>query len=494
MLPFYRLLICLLLSLLTITGARASSTDTGVIPRSLVLDQRWNYNNYTNLVLPTINWLQNTPLDTEHELRARHDNFLMFWLQKNEDIVVHMPDYLVNFQNADRELYFIYTGGWIKHAMETGDRSRTGNALAAVESVLDFYNHNKGITRSDYLDKLTIIQKAGKLPSLFDSSEQAQNTYVFLTQPADHDHFKPSENYFNFRYTGINFTNTKSLHYRYKLSGYYDNWINTDETSVTFPNLPSGDYKFTVQASTYPDFAHAVEDNYSFTIATPFYKQPWFIILAIASCIILAYLYVRWRERQLKQIANLKHERVVFEYEYLKSQVNPHFLFNSLNTLTNLIEENPKTAVDYTAHLSDLYRNMLAHPDRNLVNLSEELDILNNYIHIQKSRFGDALIVKQDIPQAVAKEKKIIYLALQLLVENAIKHNIVSLAQPLVITITADEKEIVVTNPIHPKMSTGKPNGMGLDNISKRYKLATNMNISFGPEDGTFVVKLPLLS
>ena len=94
--------------------ARASYADTGVVPESLVLDQRWNYNDYTHMVIPTINWLQSTPLDTNTGLRTRHDNFLMYWLQKNEQVVVHMPEYLLRFQNANRELYFIYAGGWIK--------------------------------------------------------------------------------------------------------------------------------------------------------------------------------------------------------------------------------------------------------------------------------------------------------------------------------------------------------------------------------------------
>jgi len=491
MLPLYRLILCLLL--LLPLRMNAAEPDTGVIPQSLLLDQRWDYNNYTHFVIPAIDWLQNTPIDTHTALRSRHDNFVMYWLQKNETVIVNIPEYLVNFQNANRELYFIYAGGWIKHAMQTGDSSTRNNALAGVKSVLEFYSSDKGIAQNDYLDNLLQIADSGKLETLFDSSEGAQNTYVFLKPPSDKKQFKPDENYFTFHYTGINFTNTKALHYRYKLTGYYDDWIETDEETVTFPNLPSGDYSFVVQASIYPGFDHAVEDSYSFNIATPIYKQPWFIALVILICITLAYFYMLWREKQLKHIANLKHERVTFEYEYLKSQVNPHFLFNSLNTLTNLIEENPKTAISYTAHLSDLYRNMLAHPDRNLVQLSEELDILNNYIHIQKSRFGDALIVDQKIAPEIIAEKKIVYLALQLLVENAIKHNIVSQSQPLIITISATETELTVTNPLRPKMSKEKPNGMGLANISKRYQLATNKKISYGEENGMFVVTLPLL-
>lgn len=488
---FRNLLLFILLLSLTIQNAPAQ--PKGIIPDTLVLDQRWNYDHYTHLVVPTVNWLQSTPLTENKELRSRHNNFLMFWLQKNEDVVVNMPEYLLRFQNASRELYFIYTGGWIKYALETGDRNQVNCAMAAVNAVLDFYSHNMGVPKNDYLDHLLSIRQKGKLPTLFDSTATAQNTYLFLTRPAEKTRFAPDENFFNFRYTGINFTDTRSLRYRYKLEGYYDKWLTTDEEGVIYPNLPPGDYTFTVQASILPDFANAVEEKYSFHIAVPFYKHPLFIIAVILVLITAAYLYMRKREQRLQQVADLQHDRVVFEYEYLKSQVNPHFLFNSLNTLANLIEEDSKAAMDYTGRLSDLYRNMLAHTDRNIVPLSEELEILNNYIHIQKSRFGEALQIEMGIPPQVAAEKKIIYLALQLLVENAVKHNIISKAQPLVITIAAKGSELVISNPLQRKLSTEKRNGMGLANISKRYSLITDRPVTYGEENGNYVVRLPLL-
>lgn len=471
----------------------ATPNSKGVIPDTLVLDQRWSYNQYTHLVIPTIDWLQNTPLDSNNELRRRHDNFLMFWLQKNEDVTVNMPEYLLKFQNAHRELYFIYAGGWIKYALETGNRDFRDGAIAGVTSVLNYYKEDMGVPENEYLNHLVNLQEQGKIPALFDSSTKANNTYLFLNPQSDKHDFKPGENYFNFRYIGINFTNTKALRYRYKLQGYYEDWITTGEESVTFPKLPSGNYTFKVQASTYPGFAHAVEDSYSFSIATPFYRQAWFIAVMVLLIVTAIWLYMRHREQRLRHLATLEQERVVFEYEYLKSQVNPHFLFNSLNTLTSLIEDSPDKAISYTARLSDLYRNMLAHRHRNLVTLAEELEILGNYIHIQKSRFGDALQIKQDIPQSILSEKKVVYLALQLLVENAIKHNIVSQSQPLIITIAVMQQELVVSNPIQPKMSKEKSNGMGLANISKRYALATNRPISFGVDNGHYVVRLPLL-
>lgn len=486
-------ILVLVISITFIYKAGASGADTGVIPKDLVLNQRWNYNEYTDMVMPVINWLQNTPIDTNNDLRTRHNNFLMYWLQKNEDVVVHMPEYLLTFQNASRELYFIYTGGWIKHTFVTGDSTRKGNGQAAVSAVLDFYERDMGVPQNDYLDHLLSIQKNGELSNLFDSSETGKHTYIFLKSPADKHDFKPGENYFQFKYTGINFTNTRALRYRYKLDGYYDKWIYTDEQTVTFPKLPPGNYNFIVQASIYPDFVPAVEDSYSFNIATPFYLQAWFIIAVILLIILLGVWYMKRREKQLKQIAELKNDKISFEYEYLKSQVNPHFLFNSLNTLTSLIEDSPKKAVTYTSHLSDLYRNMLAHPDRNLVYLSEELEILENYIHIQKSRFGASLQVNIDIPKDIRDNKRVVYLALQLLVENAIKHNVVAKATPLIVDIFTDNEELVVSNPVRDKVSKEKSSRLGLANITKRYALNTKRKVSYGIQDHTYVVRLPLL-
>src|ERR1044072_5543688 len=108
-------------------------------------------------------------------------------------------------------------------------------------------------------------------------------------------------------------------------------------------------------------------------IKEPFWETPWFFALAAIFIFGTLYLYIKWRERELKNVTKLQSERMRFEYEHLKSQVNPHFLFNSLNTLTSLIEDGEKgAATAYTVQLSDLYRNMLAYRDRDLISLAEE--------------------------------------------------------------------------------------------------------------------------
>ncbi len=305
--------------------------------------------------------------------------------------------------------------------------------------------------------------------------------------------FDYDENYIGFVFDGIGFVNHERLNYRYTLQGYNDDWIYTSDASVSFPRLSPGNYTFRVQVSLNPAFEHPNEDDYAFTIAAPFWKTNLFYFLAAVFFLIAGYLYIKLREKRLKSISQLQQERMMFEYEHLKSQVNPHFLFNSLYALSILIEEKKDEALSYTVHLADLYRNMLTHSKKDLIPLKEEFEILMSYIHIQQTRFGNALKVNVDIPADVMERKEIVPLAIQLLVENAIKHNVVSMAHPLIIYITATKDEIMIRNFIQPKLSREKGEGIGLINIKQRYGLLTKKPVTFGVHENQFIVQLPML-
>jgi ligand-binding sensor domain-containing protein len=305
--------------------------------------------------------------------------------------------------------------------------------------------------------------------------------------------FTAGQNHISFDFEGINFSNPDKLHYRYKLDGYNDSWIVTSDESVTFPQLRDGEYAFHIQASHNDAFSNKGESVYRFVIDKPFWRRIWFICLVGILLVGIAYTYIHVREQNIRKLSSLQRERMMFEYEHLKSQVNPHFLFNSLNTLTSLIDEDTDAAMTYTTRLSDLYRNMLSYRDRDLIALSEEWEILQNYLYIQQTRFGKALSLVADIPQSIMRNRKIVPLALQLLVENAIKHNVVSLKDPLTIYITADEESITVRNRIQPKLSKEKGAGLGLINIRKRYSLLSKKIINFGVENNEYTVTLPLL-
>jgi ligand-binding sensor domain-containing protein len=305
--------------------------------------------------------------------------------------------------------------------------------------------------------------------------------------------FNYDENQLTFNFEGINYSNVERLHYRYKLQGYSSNWVYTNDESVTFSQLPSGTFSFIIQASLDKDFEEANETRYSFKISTPFWKTPVFLVMIVIMIFAILYLYIKLRERSLRKVNRLQEERMRFEYEHLRSQVNPHFLFNSLNTLSSLIEEDSDKAIDYTSQLSDLYRSVLSHKNMDLIKLSEEMEIIHNYMYIQKTRFGDALRLEIDIPADILENKKIIPLALQILVENAIKHNVVSRSEPLIIYISANNEQITVKNDLRPKITKEKGEGLGLSNIRRRYSLITKKDITYTISNNQYIVSLPLL-
>jgi hypothetical protein len=309
----------------------------------------------------------------------------------------------------------------------------------------------------------------------------------------DEKEFSHNQNHITFDYEGINFANPDKLHYRYMLEGYNEDWVVTNDEAATFPQLPPAKYTFKVQASLNNSFGRFNEASYSFVISKPFWRTGWFLLLISGVLVAAGYTYISLREKNLRKLSSLQRERMMFEYEHLKSQVNPHFLFNSLNTLASLIEEDKEVASQYTTHLSDLYRNMLSFRNKDLVLLSEEWHILENYIYIQQSRFGDAMKLVVNIPEHVMKTKQIVPLALQLLVENALKHNVVSMSKPLTITIEATEEMITIRNTYNPKISKEKGEGLGLSNVQRRYSLLTEKRVHYRLSEKEFIVNLPLL-
>ncbi len=465
------------------------------LPPDLYIDVRSDMKQYTNYVVPCIDWLHDAPLNVNKKERARIEDFVLSWLQRNPDINISMPGYSMKFNGINGELLYQFMEGWIKYTLQTHDANVNNCTIAGIKSMLSFYTTGKavGLGKITYLDNLANIAKNDGLNALLDTSAGAKNTYLFLDELPAKQQFKHEENYFSFHFYCIHLINPRAIRYRYLLQGYYDQWIETTDGSVTYPRLPPGAYTFRVQATTAKNFEKAIESSYAFTVASPFWQEYWFLTLVGAALLALGYSLIKMRENNLRNIAELRQKRILSEYEHLKSQVNPHFLFNSLNTLAHLIEIDQKTAIEYTENLSRLYQNILTYHDNDLVSLSQEMIILDNYLSIQKGRFGNALKMIVDIQPELMRTKKIVPLALQLLLENAIKHNIVSAADPLVINITANEHVITVRNKMQPKLSKEKGEGVGLINITKRYGLLTDRLVKYGVENGEFVVTLPLL-
>ncbi len=181
------------------------------------------------------------------------------------------------------------------------------------------------------------------------------------------------------------------------------------------------------------------------------------------------------------------------KFESLKSQIDPHFLFNSLNVLTSLIGENPYQAEKFTTKLSKIYRYVLEQRNKDLIPLSEELKFAKTYMELLGMRFEDA--VQFEIPTTVSNEElKIVPLSLQLLLENAVKHNVVSSLKPLSIKIYEEEGHLIIENNINPKEAIGKSTKVGLSNIADRYGLITKKRVMIENNNKTFKVSLPLLT
>ncbi len=237
----------------------------------------------------------------------------------------------------------------------------------------------------------------------------------------------------------------------------------------------------------------------------------WIMITEIIVVVIIALvLYTNeffhsWRDA-VKSEEALKRDKLSLQYESLKNQVNPHFLFNSLNTLSGLIGKDEKKATRFVKQLSDIYRYVLEHKDRELVPLDTEMKFVENYISLMKIRFGNNLIVTSDIKET--SKYKIIPLSIQMLVENAIKHNIVSKELPLTISFSMeDEGELTVKNNLQKKSSilqgdSGEWEKHGLLNIKSRYEYLSKgvfkvNGVSTLPFpdglDGYFIVNVPLI-
>jgi LytS/YehU family sensor histidine kinase len=197
-------------------------------------------------------------------------------------------------------------------------------------------------------------------------------------------------------------------------------------------------------------------------------------------------------KHSVEETEHLKRENLNAQLDALRTQVNPHFLFNNLNTLVSLIPEDPKQAVDFVQQLSKLYRHILEVKDEKSILLKDELDVLKAYAFLLKTRFGNNLEVNINVPEE-KMSKKIVPLSLQLLMENAIKHNIVSADKPLQIDVFTQNGSLVVSNNLQIKNQVTESTGIGLDNIRNRYKLLSEKPVKVTANDTNFTVSIPLI-
>lgn len=204
------------------------------------------------------------------------------------------------------------------------------------------------------------------------------------------------------------------------------------------------------------------------------------------------FFYVNAYKTKQLEAEELKRINTQAQLQSIKNQVNPHFLFNNLNVLSSLVMTDNPDANKFIEEFSTVYRHILNSQEKELIELRTELDYIKPYIFLLQKRFPDSISIVLDIPESY-QDWYIVPVALQMLIENAIKHNIVSRAKPLQVSIAVKDEQLVVKNNLQIKTQVEHSTQIGLQNITQRYKIITGKAIKVDKDQNSFSVSLPLI-
>ena len=207
----------------------------------------------------------------------------------------------------------------------------------------------------------------------------------------------------------------------------------------------------------------------------------------------IIFYYKRWNEYQL-QTERLMRENIQAKYDALRNQIDPHFFFNSLSVLTNLVYKSADLSAEYITQLAKTYRYILDKKFENLVSIQTELNFLDSYLYLIRIRFQHSILVEIDIDERTATKGQIPPATLQMLVENAIKHNRFSANDPLLINLKSVGDHLIITNDVKKKTQPDLSSGIGLENIQKRYALISGQAIVVEQTPEQFIVKIPIIT
>ncbi len=303
--------------------------------------------------------------------------------------------------------------------------------------------------------------------------------------------FKYNENTFTFNFQLYNYYNPDNNYYKYRLLGVDSLWHSTGQKSIQYFKLPSGKYRFQVSAGTHPGFEPQVIKEYAFVIKKPFWLTLWFLVLSSSVLFIIIFYGFKQREKRFIEKEKIRNARTRSELNQLKSQLDPHFLFNSLNSLAEITEEDTQAASKSLLELSDLYRGILKYKEVDLISLEKDIELASQYFRIHQLRFEDLIQIEIDLPHP--ESKTIVSMSCQILIENAIKHNVINRKNRLFVSIYMEDDFLVVKNNKSASYTTVNSEGIGLKNLEQRFKLLTKKSIQIINRNETFIVKLPLL-
>ncbi|MBK7809506.1 MAG: histidine kinase [Saprospiraceae bacterium] len=288
--------------------------------------------------------------------------------------------------------------------------------------------------------------------------------------------------------------------FEYTLMGSDKDWVIANNyANAIYNNLAPGNYTFKVKTVAKDKSWQSPERIIHLIIRTPFYKAAWFWILITCIIIGASVAFYRYRLSQRDKLFELESkaqmlekEKTIVMYESLKQQLNPHFLFNSLTSLSGLIDTDQELAGSFLEQMSGIYRYILKNGDSETVNLKDEIQFAELYISLQQTRFKNGLQVNIDIDDEFM-HYKIAPVTLQNLIENAIKHNIIDIDSPLVIDIYIEQDYIVVKNNLQKKNVVETSNKKGLVQFITLYKYLTNKPIKVEETEHSFCLKIPLI-
>ncbi len=311
---------------------------------------------------------------------------------------------------------------------------------------------------------------------------------------------QPDENTVSFRFGLLTDKEIFPFDMEYMLEGAESKWTKASaKNEAIYNNLSAGNYKFRVRATGMNNAWQTEEAVLNFTVKAPFYKTTWFLVLIVALVSGILFFLFRYRMVQKEKLMMLESkaqllekEKVMVMYENLKQQLNPHFLFNSLTSLSGLIETDQQVAGNFLEQMSGIYRYILKNGDNETVFLKDEIEFVQLYINLQQTRFKKGLQVNINVPEDYM-HYKIAPVTIQNLIENAIKHNIIDPASPLVIDIFIEGEYLVVKNNLQKKNVVETSNKKGLEQFASLYKYLSVLPVTIEETSTKFQIKIPLI-
>lgn len=397
-----------------------------------------------------------------------------------------MGRHVLVFSDVASMAYEITTGRWSDFTAKAGLESLQAelNAVATGTDGSLWLACNKGLvslraTHSWFSPKLTTVI----------TDVVVDNVHRQAAGPWETPH---DRNAVTFRFAAPYYADPGALRFEYRLVGLSDKTIRTREREMSYPALPPGTYTFEVRAFIGEEPGAADWTRQQFTIVSPWWQRWWVAPSGVLLLVALLVLWFRARERRIRYRQQLEKDQVRFQLDALRSQVDPHFLFNSFNTLVELIETEPAKAVDQVEELSVFFRNILQVRDKATISLDDELQLVSTYFRLEQRRFGEAIALEVEVGRE-DRRMLVVPMTLQLLVENALKHNVATEKEPLRIGIRSADGFLIVDNALRPRTSPARSTGFGLDSIRRRYADLDPRPVAVQVPDGRFEVRIPLI-